>query len=69
MLGLGSIEEGLHNFWLNWLTHISKELRGLIDSGVCITKYYFPRHLRSHSTSILQPKEERFGGFKRNFGQ
>lgn len=51
--------QGLHNFWLCWLTHIPKQLRGQIDSGLSITKYYFSMHLWSHPTSKFQPREVR----------
>jgi len=31
--------------WLFWPTRIPKELAGFTDSGLPITKYYFPMHL------------------------
>lgn len=51
--------QGLHNFWFCWLTHIPKELRGQIDSGLSITKYYFPMHFWNHPTSQFKPGEVR----------
>lgn len=50
---------GLHNFRLCWLTHILKELRGLFDSGLSITKYYFPMHLWSYPIFKFQPRKVR----------
>lgn len=63
--------QGLHNFWPCWPTHIPKELRGHIGSGLSITKYYFPMHLWNHPSSKFQPGEvtEMFEGFRGNFGQ
>lgn len=51
--------QGLHNSWPCWPTHIPKELRGHIGSGLSITKYYFPMHLWSHPSSKFQPREAR----------